>query len=319
MIRVTENFIASPWRSGLDLKTKTKPWDETFNEHEFTKREKQLMRNFNIKYECYDARDYFWAQMKKGATPKEWPINFFSENDAHDELDSEHDPYVDPNSEDLLKEFDVQKLCKSELTRLKYVEEIRDVLQRTGWLNESPEISPHTIIEVNSNSYLPPATWKTKLQERRQCILESKVAAKSKTKQASAESFTPNIVKVIDKTYLQRRFHTTEHNCTIDAISQEHNLNDEEDRAFRIVANHVVLPNSEPLKMYIGGMGGTRKSQVLKAVSNFFERRCEAYRFIIVAPTGTAAALLSGSTYHSVFGINDMSGDAQATKTLMQV
>jgi hypothetical protein len=105
----------------------------------------------------------------------------------------------------------------------------------------------------------------------------------------------------------------------IDAISQEQNLNDEQDRAFRIVANHVVLPNSEPLKMYIGGMGGTGKSQVLKAVSNFFERRCEAYRFIIVAPTGTAAALLSGSTYHSVFGINDMSGDAQATKTLMQV
>jgi hypothetical protein len=207
--------LFKPWRSGLDLKTKTKSWDETFNEHEFTKREKQLMRNFNIKYECYDACDDFRAQMKKGATPKEWPINFFSENDAHDELDSEHDPYVDPNSEDLLKEFDVQKLCKSELTQLKYVEEIRDVLQRTGWLNESPEISPHSIIEVNSNSYLPPATWKTKLQERRQCILESKVAAKSKTKQASAESFTPHVVKVIDKTYLQRRFHTTEHNCTI--------------------------------------------------------------------------------------------------------
>jgi hypothetical protein len=44
-----------------------------------------------------------------------------------------------------------------------------------------------------------------------------------------------------------------------------------------------------------------------------------AYRFIIVAPTGSAAALLSGSTYHSVFGINDMSGEAQATKALTQV
>ena len=71
--------------------------------------------------------------------------------------------------------------------------------------------------------------------------------------------------------------------------------------------------------MYIGGMGGTGKSQVLKAISTFFEKRNEAYRFIIVAPTGTAAALLSGSTYHSVFGINDLSSGAQASKALVQV
>ena len=71
--------------------------------------------------------------------------------------------------------------------------------------------------------------------------------------------------------------------------------------------------------MYIGGMGGTGKSQILKAVSSFFQSRNEAYRFTIVAPTGTAAALLSGSTYHSVLGINDMSSDAQSTKTPAQV
>ena len=60
--------------------------------------------------------------------------------------------------------------------------------------------------------------------------------------------------------------------------------------------------------MYIGGMGGTGKSQVIKALSQFFMTRNEAHRFIIVAPTGTAAALLGGSTYHSMFGINDRGG-----------
>ena len=45
--------------TGFGLKTKTKSWDEAFNEHQFTKREKQLMRNFNIKYECFDAHDDF--------------------------------------------------------------------------------------------------------------------------------------------------------------------------------------------------------------------------------------------------------------------
>lgn len=57
--------------------------------------------------------------------------------------------------------------------------------------------------------------------------------------------------------------------------------------------------------MYLGGVGGTGKSQVIKALSKFFEDRGEAHRFIILAPTGTAAALLNGFTYHLVLGIID--------------
>jgi len=57
--------------------------------------------------------------------------------------------------------------------------------------------------------------------------------------------------------------------------------------------------------MYIGGMAGTSKSQVLKALKSFFKERNESYLFIVVAPTGSAAALLGGSTYHSLFGISD--------------
>jgi hypothetical protein len=57
--------------------------------------------------------------------------------------------------------------------------------------------------------------------------------------------------------------------------------------------------------MYLGGMGGTGKSQVIKAVVAFFEERNESHRFIILAPTGSAAALLNGSTYHSALGLND--------------
>ena len=49
--------------------------------------------------------------------------------------------------------------------------------------------------------------------------------------------------------------------------------------------------------------GGTEKSQVLKALVEFFKDRNESHRIIIVAPTGSAAALLNGSTYHSVLNI----------------
>ena len=57
--------------------------------------------------------------------------------------------------------------------------------------------------------------------------------------------------------------------------------------------------------MYIVDMGGTGKSQVLKALIKFFDLCQESHHFVVVAPTGMAAALLGQSAYHTMFGIND--------------
>jgi len=65
--------------------------------------------------------------------------------------------------------------------------------------------------------------------------------------------------------------------------------------------------------MYLGGMGGTGKSQVIKALISFFKKRNESHRIIILVPTGSAAALLAGYTYHSVLGINDRFSKARST------
>ena len=86
--------------------------------------------------------------------------------------------------------------------------------------------------------------------------------------------------------------------------------NAEQERAFRIIANHASTPQCEQLNMYLGGMGGTGKSQVIKALMSFFKHRNESHRFVVLAPTGTAAALLGGSTYHSFLGIR--SGNTSA-------
>jgi hypothetical protein len=42
------------------------------------------------------------------------------------------------------------------------------------------------------------------------------------------------------------------------------NLNTEQERAFRIVANHAVSPQTEQFKMYLGGMAGTGSLKLLK-------------------------------------------------------
>src|SRR5271168_857427 len=89
----------------------------------------------------------------------------------------------------------------------------------------------------------------------------------------------------------------------LESVIQKFKLNTEQGRAFRIVANHATINNPTQLKMYLGGMGGTGKSQVLKALVEIFKDRNELHRIIIIAPTGSAAALLNSSTYHSVLNI----------------
>ena len=71
--------------------------------------------------------------------------------------------------------------------------------------------------------------------------------------------------------------------------------------------------------MYIGGMGGTGKTQVLKALVQFFKKRNETHCFVIVAPTGTAAALLAGSTYYYMFRLNEKADENISNNQLAQL
>ena len=120
-----------------------------------------------------------------------------------------------------------------------------------------------------------------------------------------------NIVKIVDKSYLDSKFYVDGASDLIDSCVENFTLNKEQKCVFHIITNHAVCKNPEQLRMNLGGMGGTGKSQVIKALSHFFTSRNEAHCFIIVASIGIAAALLGGSMYHSMFGINDKSGTSR--------
>jgi len=55
-----------PYRLPSDLKDKDQTWDEAFESHKFTLWQLQLLKNFNLKYECLNTRDNFHTQMCKG-------------------------------------------------------------------------------------------------------------------------------------------------------------------------------------------------------------------------------------------------------------
>ncbi|KAJ3473000.1 hypothetical protein NLI96_g13171 [Meripilus lineatus] len=73
-------------------------------------------------------------------------------------------------------------------------------------------------------------------------------------------------------------------------------------------------PTKDPLRMYLGGIGGTGKSQVVNGILLFLERKNESYKCLVLAPTGSAASLVDGSTYHSTLSLSIDSEDS-ATQT----
>ncbi|TFK48426.1 hypothetical protein OE88DRAFT_1634849, partial [Heliocybe sulcata] len=61
---ITMLTLFKSWRKGTDLKKFNESWDEAFSNFRFSTRQTQLMSNFNIRYECYDAHDDYSKQIK---------------------------------------------------------------------------------------------------------------------------------------------------------------------------------------------------------------------------------------------------------------
>jgi hypothetical protein len=75
----------------------------------------------------------------------------------------------------------------------------------------------------------------------------------------------------------------------------------------------------EQLKMYIAGMAGTGKSQVFKAVVDFFKLANQSDRYVVLGPTGTSAALQDGFTYHYFLGINPNTSSQNEATSIAQL
>jgi len=298
--------LFKPWRTGKCLKKKDQSFDEAFNSFDF--QQTQYMKNFNLRYECNDARDDFSAQLKAGSSSGGVFNQWMTSEDIAD-LDG-YEFHDGANFEQENDEFNAEKYSTvGRLAQLKQNEmtATRMALEDVGWTDQSPngldKIDKTPVIPEHMHNGLK---WKALIEEKRQEVLaETNKHIPSKYNFRKKVDPNENNVKIIDRSYLQKSFKAKSAAAQklIDETVQEFTLNTEQERAFRIVANHSVEPKSEQLKMYLGGMGGTGKSQVIKALSIFLEKRNEAHRFVILGPTGTSAALLNGSTYHSFLGL----------------
>ncbi|KAF5358680.1 hypothetical protein D9758_007766 [Tetrapyrgos nigripes] len=279
--------LFKPWRSGSDLKKVDQTWDSAFVNHQFTLLQKDLMDNFELRFECLDSRDDYHAQRK--AQSMEIDPTF---------LEPEYDDGVhfDP-----FKCSDDGMVVREQRRQLE-MQEMTDLLVNMGWTNAKCDLNnqvpaPFDYPDKNAKA------WKLEIAQMKSQVISNR----NKNNDQSSHKFRnkyPDQVEILNKYAFEEKFRSTQTRNLIYELCIEYELNPEQERAFRIVANHAVSKIPEQLKMYIGGMAGTGNTRVLVTLKQFFAKRQESHRMIAVAPTGTAAALLQGSTYHSVFGIN---------------
>src|ERR1700692_4604735 len=190
---------------------------------------------------------------------------------------------------------------------MEQMEKIQKIVTSGGWLDQCPDVPLSMEFSEIEPEELPPSQWDAAVQEKCQQVLsERNKALPAQSGKKSGKDPNQNDVQIIDRSYLQKDFKAQSETAQkmIEDVIVKFELSSEQERSFRIIANHAVTPGSEQLMMYVGGMAGTGKSQVIKALMHFFKSRNESHRFVVLAPTGTAAALLLGSAYHSFLGVS---------------
>ena len=88
------------------------------------------------------------------------------------------------------------------------------------------------------------------------------------------------------------------------SIIKEFTLNEEQTRAFSMIAEHSCTEKPSQLRMFLGGPGGTGKSQVINALHTFFQQKGQDRCFCLASFTGVAAHNIKGTTLHAALGLN---------------
>ena len=285
--------LFKPWWTGYDLKNADETWEYAFDNYDFSDRQMSLMKIFNLRYECLDARDDYSAQMK-------------DDEKENNQLGQEYTGWLD--DDELNDNMYLNGSCRLNDAKEDEIRLVEQVVAGAGWLDNSPDgveiVDPEGFVPISKNTG---SQWSLLIQNIHKMI----IADHSKNLPARVNKPFSEI-KGIDKvfidtmtSYLSQKFVPDQPGAIniLNTVVHKFKLNPEQERAFCIVANHATIGNPTQLKMYLGGMGGTGKSQVLKALIELFRERNESHCIMILAPTGSAAALLNGSTYHSVLGI----------------
>jgi hypothetical protein len=157
---------------------------------------------------------------------------------------------------------------------------IKEVLRSAKWL----DIPRDDLLDIDTTRYIPPykarRTWTQVLKSERKLYTANKLSdLPAPDKDAKYKAHIADKVEVVPYDYFRPTFRLTkeENDTLINQICKRpgKELNREQERAFKLVAEHASSTQPTPLKMSLGGMGGSGKSAVFNAIIAFFVARKE--------------------------------------------
>jgi hypothetical protein len=199
-----------PWRTGKDLKSEDQSWDDAFKTYTFNTRQLDIMKYFNVRYECLDARDDYAAQMKKGEN-----IGIFSNWDIYDSLNSDILDHDSSEGDDFV--FDIDNVIQDNIgpkteKRNRDMLHVEQIMQDAGWFDESPngpaevgDLTPVLPAQLQSGK-----DWTAIVQRKRQELIDERCKNIPDNiddiNQTGYHQESLAEVKIVDKTYLTAKF-----------------------------------------------------------------------------------------------------------------
>ena len=269
--------------------------------------------------EITDKKEYIdnIEELHKGIEGKD-------ENDENDDVIDEiedDDCQEDPNQSD--HDDDDDTGLDSET-----VEAIK-VIESTPWLDESisNRQNEHDLLAANGSNLPSFKTWEKDMNRQNQDILDNPenennddsapVEHMANSNERTNVTFSMEIASPAEIAQERDRVQRLR-----EEICDEYTLNKKQKKAYEIATENVIKRHfndeTEQLKGYVGGPGGTGKSQLIKAIVAFHKRMNVKHTLKLSAVTGTASKHIGGSTTCTMFGGFESDSITQKDKTKLQ-
>ncbi len=145
--------------------------------------------------------------------------------------------------------------------------------------------------------------WTKEIQQKRESVIQDRNKQKDET---SNEAFT--LDGSIQHEDIEAKSipisATFPYHEMAQAVSLEYDLNEKQKEVYWLFINNALKrlsgEKTRQIISHMGGMAGCGKSRVIKAIKTFHDRAGIHRSLKIASPTGTSAALVEGSTIHSL-------------------
>ncbi|KAI0359350.1 hypothetical protein OH77DRAFT_1570624, partial [Trametes cingulata] len=280
-----------PWRETSDVRNPGETWSEAFARHrdKICLEHTTIIGNMNVLSECRDVRDAFrdmrraeaLALMKTGlptATGNDHTghgeDNLCQEFELFERTDA-HDTYSDVSDMDVSQSALDQRMGARGREMLDFCFASADSRSDPTQVSESVASTADDESQLQQHARIMRELKKDRRPRFSDDAVdhdESRPRKRRKTTHVQ-ESITQNHLEGTNDG-ADDSAHTTDEVFTavVETVLQEKQLRDnpEQERAFRIIAEHV-RNGDEQLLMYIAGVGGTGKTHVIQAVLRMFE------------------------------------------------